>query len=90
MNRWKQRQDDSRPRFGMQEDLAHVWQCQGEGVEKIWDKAIMDLERWLTKMLTDPDIKHAILSHLKSWRNSQSLSSPNPFYSRRFCFVKHV
>ncbi len=79
MKQWKHRQDDSCPRCGMQKFSAHVWQYQGEGVEEIWDKALMDLERWLTKMTTDPDIKHAILSHLNSWRNGQSLSSPNPF-----------
>ena len=79
MKRWKQRQDDSCPRCGKKEDSAHVWQCQGEGVAGIWDKALMDLESWLTKMATDPDIKYAILSHLKSWREGHPLPSTNPF-----------
>jgi hypothetical protein len=79
MKRWKQWQDASCPRCGILEDSAHVWRCKGEGVEEIWDKALMDLEGWLSKMATDPDIKHAIISHLKSWRDGQPVSSPNPF-----------
>jgi hypothetical protein len=63
----------------MREDAAHVWQCQGEGVAELWDNAIAELETWLNKMLTDPDIKHAILSHLKSWRDDQPQPDPNPF-----------
>jgi hypothetical protein len=79
MKRWQQRHDDSCPRCGMQEDSAHVWLCKGEGVDEIWDKAILEVERWLTKVQTDPDIKHAILAHLNSWRTGHPLDSPNPF-----------
>lgn len=79
MKRWQQRQDDSCPRCRLQEDSAHVWQCHGEGADGIWDKSIMELEKWLTKMLSDPDIKCAILFHLKSWRNGQPQASLNPF-----------
>jgi hypothetical protein len=63
----------------MREDAAHVWQCQGEGVSDVWDKSLVDLETWFAKMNTDPDIKYALLSHLKSWRDAQPQSASNPF-----------
>jgi hypothetical protein len=79
MKRWQLRQDDSCPRCGMAEDSAHVWKCHGEGVEDVWDKSMTNLENWLTKYQTDPDIKHAILSHLKTWRHDQPQASLTPF-----------
>jgi hypothetical protein len=39
----------------------------------------MNLERWLSTKETDPDIKHAIVSYLKTWKNGQPRAIPNPF-----------
>lgn len=66
MKRWKIRQDDSCPRCGSPEDSAHVWTCKGEGANEVWEKALIDLEGWFNQKHTDPDLQHAIISHLQN------------------------
>ncbi len=64
MQRWKLQQDDLCPRCGKPEDAAHVWLCHGEGADEIWEKAIKDLDGWLSSKQTDPDLQHMIVTHL--------------------------
>jgi hypothetical protein len=79
MKRWKLRTDDSCPRCGDPEDAEHVWLCHGEGANDIWDKAMTDLEGWLNAKQTDPDLQHAIISYLRTWKDEKH-RDPSSFF----------
>ncbi len=81
MKRWNLREDSNCPRCGEFEDAPHVWKCRGQGADEIWEKALEDLEGWLNKIQTDPDIVYCLVGHLKSWRNDTSYDPANSFIS---------
>ena len=69
MVRWKQRVSDSCPRCGMvKETTKHVLLCAGAGVQDGWDAQMIDLECWMKKELTCPDIVTIICESMKEWR----------------------
>jgi hypothetical protein len=79
MHRWKQRNDSSCPRCGEHEDARHVWSCHGKGADDIWLQSLSELECWMSQVQTDPDVQHAILSHLQSWRENNGEPLPTNF-----------
>jgi hypothetical protein len=50
------------------EDVKHVWRCQGNGVQKVWDDGIQKLLDWLDRNNSHADMKSAILARLDNWR----------------------
>jgi hypothetical protein len=79
MHRWKQCNDSSCPRCGEHEDARHVWTCHGKGADDIWTQSLSELECWMSQVQTDPDVQHAILSHLQSWRENNGEPLPTNF-----------
>jgi hypothetical protein len=79
MKRWKLRQDDICPRCEETEDAAHVWTCQGEGANEIWNKSLEDLEQWMNINYTNPDLQHLLLTQLSGWRDNSQTSASYPF-----------
>jgi hypothetical protein len=75
MVRWKQRDSAACPRCGEFEDAPHVWICKAASTYPLWDKALQDLEDWMTTVDTDPDIQSAILHYLRAWRDN--ISNPH-------------
>jgi hypothetical protein len=79
IKRWKLRQDDICPRCEETEDAAHVWTCQGEGANEIWNKSLEDLERWMNINYMNPDLQHLLLTQLRGWRDNSQTSESYPF-----------
>jgi hypothetical protein len=79
MKQWKMRLDDLCPHCDNPEDAAHVWTCHGEGVDKILEKALQDLERWLNSKQMDPDLQYTIIAHLRGWQDNQPNDSSQFF-----------
>jgi hypothetical protein len=50
-------------------------------MEEIWNKAILDLERTMRQLDTDPTLAHVISSYLKSWQSGSGIqySAPREF-----------
>ena len=69
MKRWKKRDNARCPRCDKEEeDAEHVWLCQGEGANDIWDKSIERLLDWMKKEKTYGKLAEVICDHLSAWR----------------------
>jgi len=84
MKRWKEWQHDSCPQCGTREDASHVWLCQGQDTNLLWDKALIGLHEWLMKIDTDPNITHLIITALTRWRNGDDVSGDSIFLQNSF------
>ncbi len=70
------------PRCTAFEDTEHVLLCQAPNAHRQWDATIANLDTWLTKALTLPDVQEAILSRLRSWRTGvHPVVYPQPTYN---------
>ena len=49
------------------EDNHHVLECGSKGSRKVWHKALKNLDSWLRKIGTDPDIVRAIMLIIPRW-----------------------
>ena len=57
------------PRCGYHaESNKHIVQCSHRGNATKWTRALRDLDRWLRKIHTDPDIVRAIMLILPRWQ----------------------
>ncbi len=79
MHLWKQRRPAECPRCGEFEDASHVWQCKGANAEKVWRKAIADLETWMESVQTDPEVQEVIIAKLISWWSGSENNYTVPF-----------
>jgi hypothetical protein len=43
--------------------------CKADSTFPLWDRALQDLEDWMTNVDTDPDIQSAILHYLHTWKD---------------------
>ena len=69
MKRWKKRPSAACPRCTSEiEDIDHVWKCQGEDANLVWDKSIADLRQWLSKEKTHANLADVICDRLSAWR----------------------
>ena len=68
MARWKKRETAKCPRCTEDKDAEHVWVCQGQGANEVWDKSILALKEWMKTQKTQPDLATAICSRLSHWR----------------------
>ena len=65
MKIWKQRVIDNYPRRGASnETTAHILRCPCESVNPIWDKALQDLDSWVTKEKICPDLRKLLIHTL--------------------------
>jgi hypothetical protein len=71
--KWRERDNPDCPRCGLPETAKHVWHCQHQEVQEIWNKAIIDLLTFLNKIKTDPAISDQICCGLRSWYNGDNL-----------------
>jgi hypothetical protein len=65
------------PRCAAFETTAHVLLCPALKAQRQWDSSIAQLTRWLTTILTLPDLKMAILAGLHSLRTQTPLPPPS-------------
>jgi hypothetical protein len=79
MQRWKEWQHDSCLRCGTREDASHVWLCQGQDINLLWEKALIGLHEWMMKVDTDPNIVHLIITALTAWRNGDNIPGNSIF-----------
>jgi hypothetical protein len=78
--RCKQADSDACPICSQPEDVEHMWRCQGDSVQKVWDDGIWKLLDWLERNNSHAEMKSAILAGLENWRagfptNPQDFSS---------------
>jgi hypothetical protein len=59
---------DACPICGQPEDVEHIWRCQGDGVQKVWDDGIRKLSDWLERNNSHAKMKSAILTELENWQ----------------------
>jgi hypothetical protein len=64
---WRAHETDSCPHCGQPKDSSHVWKCNNDSVNVLWDKSIMNLQNFLRKIDTDPDLIHCIASYLNCY-----------------------
>jgi hypothetical protein len=67
------------PRCAAFETTAHVVTCQAPNAQRMWESAITKLDAWLLNSRTLPDLRAAIISRLRAWR--QDIDLPNTHYN---------
>jgi hypothetical protein len=68
------------PRCTAFENTEHVILCPAPNAKRQWEATLAQLDQWLTKALTLPDIQAAIMTRLQSWRNQDAVLPP-PTYN---------
>jgi hypothetical protein len=58
------------------ETTNHVWKCTGKSAHDNWVLAIEELNKWLLKMDTSPDLRKTIITNLQHWL-TDSIPSTN-------------
>ena len=65
------------------EDPSHILKCPAPSAQLSWTTALTDLERWMTKQHTMPELQSAVLKCLHEWRHpSSNLRSRSSITSR--------
>jgi hypothetical protein len=64
------------PRCSAFEDTIHVIRCQSPLAITQWEASIANLDAWLLKAGTMPDLRHAIVSRLKAWKIHSPQTDP--------------
>ncbi len=82
MKLWKKRETDECPRCGKFEDSSHVWICDQADALSLWNTALLDLDRWMVSVQTDPDIREIIIHNLSNWPTG--LHPHNPLDRKTF------
>jgi hypothetical protein len=67
------RDTDTCPRCNQEETAEHVWICQHQDVNLMWEKSMEELQRVLGQSLTPVSITTAIVDGLNSWRNGNEV-----------------
>ncbi len=68
------------PRCAAFENTAHVIICPAPTAQRQWDSSLAQLNEWMTKSRTLPDLQHAIISSLRHWRTQED-DRPDPDYN---------
>jgi hypothetical protein len=70
---WKHQSHSLCPRCGQDnEKTEHVLLCQESSATQVWDKAVEDLDTWMSDNLTEPSMQEAIISGITSWRTTRN------------------
>ena len=64
------------PRCASFEDTEHVILCQAPNATRQWEASLANLHTWLTQTRTMPDLAHAIINRLQSWRSQTEPTTP--------------
>ncbi len=80
LQRNKQQDHAECPRCSAFETTGHVIRCPAPQAQRQWEASMSKLATWLTKSLTLPDIKKAIISRLKAWHADEAIG-PAPDYN---------
>ena len=92
-------QHDNCPQCGaLHESTSHLMQCQGTGVNLVWDEELCKHDEWMNKQNLHPEIRTIILDYLRSWHNQSTptfighLQFLQGFWSHNFdtCFKVHL
>jgi hypothetical protein len=70
---WKTRETAACPHCGLFEDSLHVWKCTSPTVVDVWSNSLLNLQRALHKIDTDPILITCILQYLNTWRSDLHL-----------------
>jgi hypothetical protein len=65
------------PRCSAFETTAHVLLCPAPKATQQWEASLANLNVWLIKANTLPDLRKAIISRLRSWRNATAPQPPS-------------
>ena len=65
--RCKQADSDACPICSQPEDVEHVWRCQGDGVQTVWEDGTRKLSDWVERNNSHAGMKSAILARLENW-----------------------
>ena len=75
LQRYKFQEHTECPRCTEFEDTNHIVTCKAPRATIQWEASISNLEQWLNKAYTMPDIRKAIVSRLRSWRAGNELQA---------------
>ena len=74
MKIWKQRVIDNCPCCGAQnETTTHILQCPCSSAQNLWEKSLSNLQQWLRRNKTSPDLTRMVLHILSRWRAGVSV-----------------
>lgn len=76
LHKWKLQATPQCPRCEEDETTAHVVQCQAPAADARWQASLKELEIWMRRQHTMPDIATAILSRMMQWRNNEPFTPP--------------
>jgi hypothetical protein len=65
------------------ETTLHVLQCTNSEAKDEWNKALCDLDSWMGKYHTQPDLHHAILTLLIGWHDNDYTLLPSAHHNHQ-------
>jgi len=77
LQRYKLQPHAECPRCSDFEDTAHVLRCKAPLAVTQWHVSLAQLDEWLLKSATMPDLRCAILNCLKAWQDRDPTPAPN-------------
>ena len=76
MKRWKKSNTSKCPRCVEPiEDTTHVWKCSHAEAQQIWQKGMENLQAWMRKKKTDPQLIKVLSESLTSWRKGKPVNT---------------
>ena len=65
---WKYQDDPKCPRCNAVEDTTHVFRCQAEGANDVWNESMDKLTTYLVESLTHHELQASLVDNLNRWR----------------------
>ena len=69
MKRWGRWGTDECPRCHKRETAAHLLRCMDKGSGDRWETAVKDLENWMKRKGTAPEIVRVFMEGIRKWRS---------------------
>jgi hypothetical protein len=84
MKRWGFQDNDECPRCQEPAERAiHVFLCQDERAEIVWQTALLKLDKWMLSQHTMPQLRTALLACLSHWRDPVLPCPPSDIHDIR-------
>lgn len=77
MHRWGFHPNTQCPRCDAPvEDAYHVLRCPQLAAIQTWEASLQKLSNWMLEVKTDPELKDALIAHLRHWKQPSQLLTP--------------
>ena len=70
---WKFQVDTLCPRCGQYEDVAHVYRCQGQSANEVWNANLDKLRQYLSRVDNHPELEDALITAVSQWRQGLAI-----------------